>query len=221
MGERWAEERTRVLTAAREMATRGLVSGTAGNVSARLEQKGGPDLYLVTPAAMPYERMTADDLVVVDQEIEPVDSEGIPSTESMLHLAIYRARPEVKAVMHTHSVYATVAAVTGRPIPPIVDELVINIGGPVEVADYGAPASEELAEAAVQALGDRRAVLLRNHGLCGVGGNPGEALEVCTLVERVARVYFYAAMVGQPRTLPEDAIAAEQAIYRMRTGLDT
>ena len=80
--------------------------------------------------------MTREDLVVVNGEIEPLGGEQIPSTESLLHHAIYRARPDVESVMHSHSLFATVAAVMGRPIPPVVDELAIYVGGSVDVADY-------------------------------------------------------------------------------------
>lgn len=186
----------------------------------RLPPEGEAGRYLVTPAAAPYETMTPSDLVLVDAELEPVDGGGVPSTESLLHMAIYQARPDIDAVMHTHSVFATVAAVTGRAIPPVVDELVVYVGGPVDVAAYGAPASEELATAAVEALGDRRAVLLRHHGLCAAASTPAEALEICTLVERVARIYFYAEIAGGAKLLPGEVIAAEQQIYRMRAGLD-
>ncbi len=219
MDETWGEQRSEVLAAAKAIAACGLVTGTAGNVSARLPRAGLPDLYLVTPAGTPYETMTAGDLVLVDCTLEPLDGDGIPSTESLMHLAIYRARPDVQAIVHTHSVFATVAAITGSAIPPVVDELVVYVGGPVSVAEYGPPASQELADAVVKALGDRRAVLLRHHGLCAVGASPKEALEVSTLVERVAEIYFYANLAGAPNTLPSDVIESEQAIYRMRAGL--
>lgn len=219
MSYSWSKERADLLAAVKAMSARGLVTGTAGNASARLRRAGEPDLYLVTPAAMAYDAMTESDLVVVDGDVEPVGGEGIPSSESLLHLAIYHARPDLQAVVHTHSVFATVAAVTGRAIPPIVDELVLYVGGAVEVAQYAPPSSQALADAAVKALGDRRAVLLRHHGLCAGAGSPHEALEVCSLVERIAQIYFYSSMAGAADTLPDDVIESEQAIYRMRADL--
>lgn len=88
------------------------------------------------------------------------------------------------------------------------------------MAEYGRPASQDLADHAVAALGERKAVLLRHHGMCAVGDDPEEALGICTLVERVAQVYFYAALAGSVPSLPREVVEAEIAIYRMRAGLD-
>ncbi|MBI4306303.1 MAG: class II aldolase/adducin family protein [Chloroflexi bacterium] len=211
----WESERKALLIAAQAMATRGLVAGTSGNLSMRL----GHGLYLVTPTSTPYDTMTEADLVVVNGELEPVDSDGVPSSESLVHIAIYRARPDLTAVVHTHSVYASAAAAAGVTIPPILDEVVVQIGGAIECAEYGPPGSEELAIKAAKALGDRRAVLLRNHGAVGAGRSPAEALDVCTLVERVAQTFFFAQLAGGAKPLPVEVIEAERAIYRMRSGL--
>jgi L-fuculose-phosphate aldolase len=197
------------------MAEQGLVHGASGNLSMRLD--GGR--YLVTPTQKPYDTMSEADLVVVNSDLEPVDGEGVPSSESLLHLAIYRARPDITAVAHTHSIYASAAAAAGIAIPPILDEVVVQLGGTIECAEYGPPASEELASNAVKALEERRAVLLRNHGVVGVGGSPREAVDACGLVERVAQVYFIAELAGGAKPLPPEMIEAEHAIYRMRYGL--
>ena len=219
MAGAFEKERKSVLAAAKEMARRGLVAGSSGNASVRLEDPSGEERYLITPAGLPYERMTAADLVLVSGELETVEGEGIPSSESLMHLAIYRARRDVGSIVHTHSIYASAAAVAGKAIPPIVDEMVISVGGGVEVADYGFPGSDELAENVVRALGDRRAVLLRNHGLCVAAGSPEEALGIAVLVERVAHIFFVAEAAGGAISLPGDSVEAEQAVYRMRAGL--
>ena len=219
MAGMFEKERRSVLVAGQEMARLGLVAGSSGNVSIRLNDPSGEERYLITPAGLPYAEMSAADLVLVDGELEPVEGEGIPSSESLMHLAVYRARRDVRSIMHTHSVYASAAAVAGRAIPPVVDEMVISLGGGVEVADYGFPGSDELAGNVVRALGDRRAVLLRNHGLCVAAGSPGEALAIAVLVERVAQIFFVAETAGGAISLPKDAVEAEQAIYRMRAGL--
>ena len=98
--------------------------------------------------------------------------------------------------------------------------MVVYLGGPVEVAEYGFPGTEELADAAVGALGDRRAVLLRNHGMCAVGETIEAALRNAVLVERIAQVYAFAQMAGGATLVPEDAVEAERAVYKMRYGLD-
>ena len=213
------DPRQQLFDAVMEMERRGLVAGSSGNASIRLSPVDGSERYLVTPAGLPYERMTPDDLVEVDEKIEPVCGDGIPSTESALHLGIYRRRPDIGGVVHTHSLYASVSAVIGKPIPPIIDELVVYLGGPVEVAEYGFPGTEELAEAAADGLGDRRAVLLRNHGMCAVGETIEAALRNAVLVERVAQIYAFAQIAGGATQVPADAVEAERAVYMMRYGL--
>ena len=213
------DPRQQLFDAVMEMERRGLVAGSSGNASVRLAPVDEGQRYLVTPAGLPYEQMTPDDLVEVDENIEPVSGEGIPSTESALHLGIYRRRPDIGGVVHTHSLYASVSAVIGKPIPPIIDELVVYLGGPVEVAEYGFPGTEELAEAAADGLGDRRAVLLRNHGMCAVGETIEAALRNAVLVERVAQIYVCAQMTGGATQVPEDAVEVERAVYMMRYGL--
>ncbi|MBI4305566.1 MAG: class II aldolase/adducin family protein [Chloroflexi bacterium] len=211
----WESERRALLVAAQAMAARGLVAGTSGNLSTRLQD----GLYLVTPASRAYDEMTEADLVVVNEELEPAEADHIPSSESLLHLAVYHARPDLGAVAHTHSIYASAAAAAGIAIPPVLDEVVVQLGGPIECAEYGPPASEELARKAVKALGDRRAALLRNHGVVGAGRTPAEAVEACVLVERVAQIFLFAELAGGAKPLPAEVIDAERAIYQMRYGL--
>ena len=210
----WTGEREAVLETAQELSRLGLVAGHSGNVSMRVG--ADPLLIAVTPSQHPYRSLRAADILVVDAEAEPVFGELPPSSETLLHLAVYQGRPDVGAVIHAHSVYATICAVAGLEIPPVVDELVVIVGGGVPVADYSAPGSEELAAGASDALRDRDAALLRLHGLVGVGGDLASALAVCELVERAAQVSVWTRLLGREATLPPDVVDAEQAIYRMR-----
>ncbi len=212
-------EREQVIEAVRELDRRGLVSGSSGNVSMRLPVEGGAERYLITPAGVTYDKLNEAGLVIVDGELEPVGAELVPSTESLLHLGIYHGRPDVNAVVHTHSLYASVAAVTSTHVPPVVDEMVVYIGGAIEVADYGFPGTPELANAGVEALGDRRAVLLRNHGMCAAAPTVEEAMRVAILVERVSQIYVHAETVGGATELPDYAIETERQVYLMRSGL--
>ena len=213
--ERWGEERRQVLLAAREMADAGLMAGTSGNVSMRLPPADGVDLLAITPAGRHYSSMTDADILVVDFEVEPVQGDLVPSSESLLHVAVHRARPDVGAVIHTHSTFASVAAVAGLELPPIVDEMVVKLGGPVRVSRYAFPATEELAESVCEALDGRNAALIRNHGAIGVGPDLRSAMDVCLLVERVAQVFVYTSLLGRVNELPADVVEAEQAIFRM------
>lgn len=211
------EERREVLQAVQRIAAVGLVSGSSGNVSRRITTADG-DLIAVTASSVPYDRFTVDDVLVVDFDVEPVVGDGVPSSESLTHLAIYNARPDVGAVIHTHSIHASAFAVAGRQIPPVLDEQVIILGGVIEVAAYGSSASEDLADKCVAALGVRAAVLLRQHGVVGVGRQLGEAVAVVELVERIAQVHVLSTMLGGANELAADVVAREQQVYRMLHG---
>lgn len=214
---RWLDERSAVLEAAQRMAARGLTVGTSGNVSMRLpDVKCGTDLMVITPSGVEYEAMGPEDMLVTDLEVEPVDGDGIPSSESLLHAEIYRRRSDVGAVIHTHSAHATAAAVAGVDIPLIIDEMALVVGGAVRVSEYAFPSSEMLAGNVCDALGSRNAALIRNHGVVGVGADLGEALRVCELVEHAARVFVFASLLGRANPLPPDVVEAETALFEMR-----
>jgi L-fuculose-phosphate aldolase len=214
--DQFLAEREEVLATVQRVVGAGLVAGSSGNVSRRIPRDDG-DLFAVTASRVPYHRFTIDDVLVVDGEIDPVVGEGIPSSESLLHLAIYHARPDVGAVIHTHSIHASAFAVAGQAIPAILDEQVIALGGAVAVASYAPSASEELADNAVAALGERAAVLLRNHGVVGVGATLEEAVAVVELMERVAQVTLLSLQLGGGG-LDAQIVASEQKLYRMMKG---
>ncbi len=216
MSDPWRDDRREVAETARRMEELGLSTSVSGNVSKRLGTSDSRELFAITPTGVPYGSLGVEDVVVVDLEVEPVQGTLPPSSESLMHIAIYEARPDVGAVIHTHGVFGSVAAVAGLRIPPIIDEMVVTIGGAIEVAEYAFPSSEELARNVQEALKDRNAVILSNHGAVGVGRDLGEALEVSRLAERVAQIFVYASLLGEVRTIPEDAVAAEAAIFAMR-----
>lgn len=201
-----------VAEVARKMAELGLVSGTSGNVSARLP--GG--LMAITPMGKSYEAMSAEDIVIVDGELYPVEGDLTPSSESLLHNGIYSARADVGGIVHTHAVYSSAVAAAGLAIPPIVDEMVVMLGGEVRVSEYAPPASEEVAERVCAALGNRDAALIRNHGAVAVGADAEAALAASVLTERVARIFVLSSILGSTTTLPDKVVASEAAIFEMR-----
>ena len=201
--------RDEVLAAAREMLALGLTSGTAGNVSAR----DSDGTIVVTPAGVDYRTMTAGDLVVLSPSGEVLSGEN-PSSERALHLAAYRAFPEVGGVVHAHPVHATMFACARRGIPAAVDEFAIYVGGDVPCAAYEPSGTEALAEEAVRHLGDRAAVLLASHGLVTVGTSPLDALHVATVVEQGAHAVWGAAALGGAVALPSEAQRALAEHYR-------
>jgi len=175
--------RAELLATAKKMHRLGLVVATSGNASAR---RG--ELVEITPTSLPYEEMTEDDLVTVSLDGEVVAGDREPSSERLVHLAVYDARPEVAAVVHTHSVYATAWSFLGEPLDTGTEELDHAAGGAVRTAAEAPSGSEAIARAAVKALEGRHAVLLAGHGVLGLGGSPARALEVCAVVERQAQL---------------------------------
>lgn len=178
-----ADVRSAVVQAAREMLRLGLVTGTSGNVSARDGHS-----VLITPAALAYEEMSEEDVVELGADGEAVQESAEPSSERRVHMAIYAARPDVAAVVHTHSVHATAWSFTGEPLDTGTEELEAAVGGPVATARRAPTGTDEIAAAAAEAIGERRAVLLGRHGVVAVGDSPAAALATAVVVERQAQM---------------------------------
>lgn len=208
--------RDEVLAAARAMLDLGLTSGTAGNVSGR-----DGDRVVITPAAVPYGAMTAADLVELDLSGRVVAGDRAPSSERALHLAAYRAFPEIGGVVHAHPVHATMFACARRPIPAAVDEFAIYVGGAVPCAAYAPSGTGDLAANAVAHLREVGAVLLASHGLVAVGRSPEDALHVAAVVERGAHAVWGATALGGAVPVPAEANAALAAAYRRGRSLPT
>lgn len=216
---KWRVERALVLETASKLVERGLVLGKAGNVSQRVNQSGERDLLIITPTSRYYDSLIPADVPVVDLNGNVVDGELAPSSELRLHISVYKARPDVNAVVHSHSVHASALAVAGLDIPAILEEEVALLGGEVRVAQYGPSGSEELARNVVHILGDTNAVLLANHGAVGVGRTLREALDSCELVEKAARVYLLALSTGGANLLSSEAFAAARKAFQVSRGV--
>lgn len=199
-----------VLETAQAMYAKGLVEGTAGNVSGRV----GDGTFCLTPSSVGYEAMRDGDLVFVDAAGDVVAGDGHPSSEKALHLACYRQWAEVGGVVHCHPLYASMFAVARQTVPAAIEEVVIYIGGDVEVCDYHLTGSDELGEAVAAALGDRSAVLMANHGLVTVGRDPADALHAALVVERTAHIVWGARLLGQPGSVPEKVNEDFAGVYR-------
>lgn len=212
-----AEVRLRELlvSLARRMLGLGLVTGRSGNLSAR---DVGSHRILVTPSAVAYETMGPDDLVAIGLDGQPVGPGGTPSVDTMNHVAIYRARPDVNAVVHTHSPYATAFSTLPEPIPPLVTEAAGFLGGAVRPIEYLPPARPEFAERLADGLGGDRAVLLPHHGVVAVGETPEKAFAAAVLVEESARVAWIARLLGRPQVVPEAEIERLHEFIHHRYG---
>lgn len=182
-----------------------LIIGTWGNLSIRVKE-GDRDLIIITPTGMEYENILIEDLAVVDIDGNAVEGKRKPSSELKMHLAVYREREEINAVIHTHSTCASACSVCGAGIPMIVEDMVQHIGGNIRAAKYAMPGTEELAKNAVEALRDRKGALLKNHGAIGIGKDMLSAYKSCALIEKSSQILIYAKMLGHINLLStEDA----------------
>jgi len=204
------EARAAVLAAARELSARGLVEGTSGNVSARVDDGH----VCLTPSSLAYDAMTLDDLVVVDLDGGVVEGDRSPTTEKALHLACYRAYPEVGGVIHSHPVYATMFALARQPIPAAIEEVSVYIGGDIPVCDYVMTGTDELGDEVAGRLAERAATLLANHGMVTVGSTPAKALHAALVVERTAHIVWGARLLGATHDLPPKVNEDFGGVYR-------
>lgn len=198
---------------AKKMWEEGLVAASAGNASCRVE---GEPLIAVTPTSIGYDVLRPDQIVIVDADGTMVDGPSRPSSELPTHLAIYRARPDVNGILHTHSPFVTSLSMLRKPLPPVIDEMLVWLGGGVDVAEYAFTGTDDLGANAVRALGDRLAVILANHGNVCVGSTLEEALHSAIVVETAARAYVQALAAGAPVVLPDDIIRRGREIYEKR-----
>ena len=203
------------LWTAQEMLRSGLVEGTAGNLAARLPDGNA----VLTPSSLDYLEMTLDDLVVCDPDGNVVEGHLSPTTEKQLHLAVLNAYPEIGATIHCHAKHVQMFAITHQPIPAVVEEFDVYVGGDVECSDYRETGSQELADEVTRRVSDRAAVIMANHGLFACGKTLKDALHVAALVERTAEVVWGARVLGPIVGVPEEIGAKYASYYRYgRTG---
>jgi L-fuculose-phosphate aldolase len=201
--EEWAL-REAIVERCREMNAIGLNQGTSGNISARYG-----DVMLVTPSGVPYETMQPGDIARMPIQGEYGAWEGslTPSTEWRFHLDIMRERPEVGAIVHTHSTYATTLAICRRQIPAC-HYMIAAAGGPtIRVADYATYGTKELSRNVLEAMAGRTCCLLANHGMIATGPTLMKAMWLAVELETIARQYYLSLVIGGPVPLPDEEIA--------------
>lgn len=200
-----------VLAAAKDMLRLGLTAGTSGNVSGRLEDGH----VVITPSSIPYKDMTLADLVVLDADGAVVEGTRSPSSEKSVHLASYRRYPEIGSVIHAHPVYASMFAVAREPIPAVIDEFAVYVGGDVPCAEYAMTGTDELGENAADCLTSVGSALLASHGTVTISGSPAQAIHQLGVVERAAQIVWGARALGQVGQLPEHVNATLSSYYGM------
>ena len=202
---RYSELRQSIINAAVYMQSSGMIKGTSGNISVRVEEG-----ILITPSSVPYEELLPESICLVSLNGEVLQG-GRPSSEMPLHLAVYRARPDVAAVVHSHSKFSTVMASLCQTLPAV------TVPGcefwPVKSASFQLPGSQELAQSAVEALGEGCAAILQHHGLICVGKSLDKAMKAAEYVEENAEIAYWLRLGGS------DASIEEKDILRLKETL--
>ena len=187
--------RTALLDTSRRMVELGLNRGTAGNASVRC----GGDI-LITPSALPVAEMTERDMVLLDADGKLLQG-GKPSSEWRFHRDILKARPEIGGVLHMHSPFATTIACLGKDVPAVHYHIAIAGGDSIRCTPYTIFGEQNLSDLALEALRDRKACLLGNHGMIALGKDLAEALSVAHEVEYLCEIYWRTLQAGEPRIL--------------------
>jgi L-ribulose-5-phosphate 4-epimerase len=197
----WEIEKEAVLKTAQALEEKRLVIGSSGNVSVRTKDGSGKEVMAITPSGRYYDSMNPEDIVIVDFNGVCIEGEYEPSTEKMLHIGIYTARKDVHAIVHNHSIYGSIVSVSGMDIPVVTEDQVECLGGGIKVAKYALHGSAKLVENVISALGNRNAVIMANHGTLSVGKNVKEAFINCEMLEKTAKIYIYASLLGNVNIL--------------------
>jgi L-ribulose-5-phosphate 4-epimerase len=210
---KYQETRETVLKAILKANALDLIHGTSGNVSMR---DANDPVIAITPSGIPYDNMKPEEISVVDMEGNWLDGPYKPSSETPMHTAIIRARPDANAVIHTHSLFATLMSMRDQPLD------VGTVPGcgyyPIPVAaPYEAPGSDLLAQKAVETFGAKlKVIMLRNHGLISIGKTMDDALTAAVYAEEAAQVNYYALLAGFTNWIPQESVIAVQE--RMNKG---
>ena len=213
------ELREQVVQVGLDALAAGIVHGTAGNMSIRDPETG---LIAISPSGIPYPQVTPEDVVIVTEDAEIVDGRRRPSSETPLHTMVMKARPDVTAIVHTHSHYSTVVACIRDYLPPILTEVAVVVGARVPVTRYGLTGTPDFGHSVIEIMTpDLKAVLLKNHGLITFGDSFAQTLSISEIVEEAAEVYIHALAANggkEPFLVPGDLIAGMQQHARANYG---
>jgi L-ribulose-5-phosphate 4-epimerase len=194
-----------------ELVRYGLVAWTAGNVSGRVS---GTDRFVIKPSGIGYEELSPEAIVVCDLDGTLVDGDLAPSSDTAAHAYVYRHRPDVGGVVHTHSTYATAWAARGEPIPCVLTAMADEFGGEIPVGPFALIGDDSIGRGVVATLEKHRspAVLMQNHGVFTVGPDARAAVKAAVMCEDVARTVHIARQLGEP--LPIEAADVDRLYER-------
>ena len=186
-----------------ELPKHNLVVWTGGNVSARDPETG---LVAIKASGIRYEDMGPEHIVVLDLDGKVVDGKFKPSSDVYSHLYIYKHRPDVFGVVHTHSVYATAFAAVNRPIPVVLTAIADEFGGPIPCGGFALIGDDAIGKVVVDSIGNSPAVLLKNHGVFTIGKSAKAAVKAAVMTEDNAKTVWLALQIGIPDEIPQDDV---------------
>jgi L-ribulose-5-phosphate 4-epimerase len=186
-----------------ELPKHNLVVWTGGNVSARDMETG---LVVIKASGIRYEEMRPEHMVVVDLEGKIVEGKLKPSSDTASHLYIYKHRPDVFGVVHTHSAYATAFAAVNKPIPVVLTAIADEFGGPIPCGEFALIGDEAIGKVVVESIGKSPAVLLKNHGVFTIGKNAKSAVKAAVMTEDNAKTVWMALQIGVPDVIPQEDV---------------
>jgi L-ribulose-5-phosphate 4-epimerase len=192
-----------------ELPKNNLVAWTSGNVSERDKTTG---YVVIKPSGIRYEDLRPEHMVVIDLEGKVIEGNLKVSSDTASHLYIYRNRPDVNGVVHTHSAFATAFAAVGKPIPVYLTAQADEFGGPIPCGGFALIGGEEIGKVVLESIGDSKAVLLKNHGVFTVGSSAEAAVKAAVMVEDIARTVWLALQMGLPDEIPPEMV--EKLHYR-------
>ncbi len=196
----------------RRLLTDRLTTGTGGNLSSALRSEG---IVAITPSGISYNEIKPEDISLLELTTGHHLEGREPSSEWHLHLALYHSHPEINAVVHTHSRFATTFALLHEPLPPCHYLIGVARAKEIRIAPYATFGTQELAQKTVAALGNDRCILMANHGLLAVGEELTEAYNTALYIEEVAELYYRARCLGTPVLLNEEEM--DEALIRFQS----
>jgi L-ribulose-5-phosphate 4-epimerase len=193
-----------------ELPRNNLVVWTSGNISGRDPDSGW---VVIKPSGVPYDELTPEAMVVVDLDGKVLEGNLKPSSDTFAHVYVYRHRPEVNGIVHTHSTFATAWAAVGKPIPAVLTAICDEFGGPIPVGAYAKIGGDEIGQEIIRSIGYSPAILMKNHGVFTIGKTPKEAVKAAVMVEDIARTVLFALQLGQPDEIPAEEVARAHRRY--------
>jgi len=200
----------------KELPRYGLVVMTSGNVSGRDPETG---YVVIKPSGYSYDLLTPSDMLVVDLDGNVIEGRLNPSVDTETHLYVYRHRPDVGGIVHTHSTYCSTFAALGQPIPPCLTAISM-LGGEIPLGKFVPIGGKEIGKEIVASIGKSLAIIMQNHGVFTIGKDAQQATKMAIEVEEIAKITYLALLRGEPKVLSEEDLLKTQSLYQNDYGQD-